>query len=181
MPFHWSWDGVSARDFCCYESSAWLWERNGHSWKFMDRHSEDPLSKNGNGNYPSRDRKYDGKHRLKFPMIYYTTATSRNRTRQLKFLVFCSGKELFLPTKIIIYPNIIKQKKSTFGVSWKTLVLGLGWCGPHSSKMDRIGTFFPQRNSATADPEDVSHTHPEMMTSHLCKNSGLLASKFLGQ
>lgn len=143
------------------------WERNGHSWKFIERHSEDPLSKNGNGNYPSRDRKYDGKHRSKFPMIYYTTATSPIKKTSIEILSILFWQWVLFRQKII-FPNIIKPKKSSFGVSWNTLVLGLGWCGPHSSKMDRIGDVFSPTEFGDRRSGGRFNTHPEMIFSHLC-------------
>lgn len=37
MTFHWSWDGVSVRDFCCCESSAWLLRKE---WTLLKVHWE---------------------------------------------------------------------------------------------------------------------------------------------
>ena len=74
-------------------------------------------------------------------MIYYTTATSRNRTRQLKFLVFCSGKS-FLPTKNHL-PKHHQTKKLHVRRFMKNLGARVGLMVSHSSKIDRIGTFFP--------------------------------------
>lgn len=67
----------------------------------------------------------------------------------------------------IIFPNIIKQKNPRSAFHEKPWCFGLGWCGPHSSKMDRIGTFFPLE-IRQPPIRRTFHTHPEMIFSHLC-------------
>ena len=78
-------------------------------------------------------------------MIYYTTATSRNRKRQLKFLVFCSGNELLFDKKSSSQTSSNKNihvrhfMKNLGALGWADVVL-------IPQRWIELGRFFPQRN-----------------------------------